>query len=138
MMIKGMDNFLDNFPTKVKILACVILLILFIIPFIIGRCTKEPITLPARIDTVKIDKPCPPITTVKEDTKPKKPLPPVTPYKVSDIVCAWDRWTGVILEIDWSTKDPNILIYKVQTYSDTDGWIENWYFATEFTPGKCN
>ena len=98
-----------------------------------------------------IERNCKDSIIVKHDTvyvapeaedKPAKPIPSLTKYKVSDIVCAWGKWSGVVNDIDWSSNDPNVLKYKIQIYKEgtdeDEGWTEEWYFDTELTLGKCH
>lgn len=66
------------------------------------------------------------------------PVPDHTAFRVSDIVCAWGRWEGVVTRVEWSKGDPTVLVYKVQQWDDEEGWLENYYYETELTHGKCN
>lgn len=59
-------------------------------------------------DTVYVEK--------KGDKKPIKPIPSITKYKVTDWVCAWGKWTGVVTEINWSEKNPSILKHFTKLY----------------------
>lgn len=87
-----------------------------------------------KVDTVFVEKV---ITKAEEVKKLTKPLPVVNTYKVSDWVCAWDRWSGVIISIKWNEAE-TLVLYNVQTYSDQDGWnSQNWYYETELSLGKC-
>jgi hypothetical protein len=73
----------------------------------------------------------------EDETIIVKPLPAITKYKVTDWVCAWGRWSGVVREIKWSTRVPNTLVYTVQHYSEEEGFYENGYVDTELELGKC-
>lgn len=66
------------------------------------------------------------------------PVPDHTAFRVSDIVCAWTRWEGVVTRVEWSKGDPTVLVYKVQQWDDEEGWLENYYYETELAHGKCN
>ena len=72
------------------------------------------------------------------DKKVEKPIPSITKYKVTDWVCAWGKWSGVIREISWSERAENTLVYTVQHYDEEEGWYENQYVETELEAGKCN
>lgn len=117
-----------------------------IVGFSLGRISKGNFK-PEKIavhDTVYVDKPIQlggtleATKTIVEEKKPVKALPAITTFKVSDWVCAWDRWSGVIIDMKWN-KTETLILYNVQTYSDEDGWnSENWYYDTEISAGKCN
>jgi hypothetical protein len=96
-------------------------------------------------DTVCIDKPVQLGGTLESNNKiiveekPVKPLPALTKFKVTDWVCAWGKWSGVVREIHWSERNPNVLVYEVQHYNEIDNeWYENPYYDTELEAGKCN
>jgi hypothetical protein len=104
------------------------------------KTTNDPIfcnckdSVEIRHDTIYVDK--------KKDEIVSKPIPAVTKYKVSDIVCAWGKWTGVVVKINWSKADSRLLVYQIQIYKEAVGendgeWVEEWYYDTELTPGKC-
>lgn len=119
-----------------------------IMGFIVGRLSKTDSKSTVKIDTVRIEKPVQlggtlnANTTIvaeeKDEEDPVKPLPSLTKYKVSDWVCAWSKWTGVVKRIYWSKNDPTIPVYEVQHYDGENGWYENSYYESELEPGKCN
>ena len=74
----------------------------------------------------------------KKSEKITRPIPAITKYKATDWVCAWGKWSGVVREITWSTRVPNVLVYTVQHYDEEEGWYENEYVETELEAGKCN
>lgn len=82
-------------------------------------------------DTIYVDK-------NKKIVEPLKPIPSITKFKISEWVCAWGKWSGVVNDIQWSTTGKDILIYEVQHYNEDDEWVELWYFDTELEAGKCN
>lgn len=94
------------------------------------------VDLPKIADTVKIN--IPTIEIVKEEPK-IKPIPAYTKYKVSDIVCVWGKWTGIVAGIEWSDADPNILIYRVAfpVYTDEEKPEDVYFYDTELELGKC-
>ena len=104
-------------------------------------------------ETFICGKGCVPIETTITPEKPNEPkthlegepekqnerkIPSYTTYKISDIVCAWGKDSGVVINIRWSTHTPeghdNVLVYVVQM---PDG-RENEYYETELEKGKCN
>lgn len=90
------------------------------------------------VDTVAIQalKVCPPCNEKTEETK--KPIPSYTKFKASDWVCAWGKWRGVVVLVEWSDDNPNLLIYKVQHLAVDETWTYDWYYDTELTLGECD
>ena len=137
---------LAELPKKILMGAGIIVLVLMVFMFGAGRCSKgDPETI-VQHDTVKIETPVQlggtlSSTTVieEEDEDPVKPIPALTKYKVTDWVCAWDKWSGVVKGIHWSERNEGILVYEVQHWNETDQeWVELEYYDTELVPGKCN
>lgn len=81
-----------------------------------------------------------PATVVTAPKPVIKPIPQFTTYKVSDRVCAYGKWKGVVTAIEWgevpSTHD-GVLIYTVQHMTD-EGTTSDFYYETELTSGWCN
>jgi len=75
---------------------------------------------------------------VTEVETPSLPIPKNTKYRVSDIVCVWEKDTGVVIGIFWG-KIPDghepVLVYTVQFYA-SDRANEDFY-ETELQRGKC-
>lgn len=119
-----------------------------IIGFTVGVVSKHGTKPTVKIDTVFIEKPklggelsanTVILGAEEEDEDPVIPIPPLTKYKVTDWVCAWGKWSGVVRGISWSEKNPGILVYEVQHWNEEEKeWIESEYFDTELEPGKCN
>ena len=90
-------------------------------------------------DTVRLNVPLLEFVEGIEEKPQSKPIPAYTKYKVSDIVCVWGKWSGIIIDIQWSQNDPNILIYEVgfPLYEDEDEPGDIFYYDTELELGKC-
>ena len=144
-----LKNFL-TIPSQNRLLYLLLSLgaLCFTMGFSIGYLTKsapEPIV---KTDTVRIEKPIQLGGTLTDnsviigdeaDEDPVIPIPPLTKYKVTDWVCAWGKWSGVVRDISWSEKNPGILVYEVQHWNEEEKeWIESEYYDTELEPGKCN
>lgn len=139
---------LTELPSKILQGVGIIILILLIIMFGAGRCSKGYPEPTVKIDTVFVDKPiqlggtlnAKTTIIVEEDPVNTKPLPAITPFKVSDVVCVWGKWTGVVTNVHWSGRNPdaNVLVYEVMMHDEEKGWYEEGYYATEITAGKCN
>jgi hypothetical protein len=118
------------------------------IGFTVGRVSKAdaPPEKIVQYDTVYRDQPVMlggTITKIEvdEEVVDTRPLPALTKFKVTDWVCAWGKWTGVIRNIHYSERNPksNVLVYEVQHYNETDNeWYESGYYETELELGKCN
>lgn len=144
-----LKNFLP-IPSQNRLLYLLLSLgaLCFTMGFTIGRLTKSASKPIVKIDTVRIEKPIQLGGTLTDnsviigdeaDEDPVKPIPALTKYKVTDWVCAWGKWSGVVREVHWSERNPDVLVYEVQHYSETDGeWYENPYYETELEAGKCN
>ena len=138
-----------SIPTQNQILYVLFGLgaVCLIMGFTVGRLSNgdsEPIV---KIDTVFVDKPIqlggtlsPATVIVDKDSVSTKPLPAITSFKVSDVVCVWGKWTGVVVNVHWSERNPdaNVLVYEVKMYDEEEGWYEEGYYASEITIGKCN
>jgi hypothetical protein len=76
----------------------------------------------------------------KEDDKSikVKPIPVITKYKVSDLVCIWGKWSGVVTQVGWSETDDRVLIYYVTIYREDGDFDEGSYYDTELELGKCH
>lgn len=124
-----------------KIINCGGIILLILLTVIFG-CSKDTSESQSNIDTVFIEKLIPLGGTLSsKDEEPViiKPLPSFTKYKVSDWVCAWNKWSGVVTNIHWSVNDSRILVYVVQHYNEEDKeWYENTYYDSELESGKCN
>lgn len=58
---------------------------------------------------------CPPI---------KKPLPAITVYKIGDLACAWNKFSGVVNAIKW--VDGNVLMYQLVYMIDNADGTHGW------------
>jgi hypothetical protein len=89
-------------------------------------------------DTIFTEKIVKEIVEVEAENIPDdRPLPYNTRYKVGDKVCAWERWTGIVIDIQWSDKNPELVVYEVQHWNDEEGWTSNQYYEQELNPGGC-
>lgn len=101
--------------------------------------TKRTKTAEERIDkaaTIVVDK----IDKVLEEDAP---IPRTTMYKVSDVVCAWEKYTGVVIGIRWSQNTPEgherVLVYEIKYDVTVDNEEPTGeFYETELERGKCN
>lgn len=121
--------------------------ICLIMGFTVGRLSKGDPKPEVMIDTVLVDKPIVLGGTLTSNTiiKPEKvvkPLPSVTKFKIGDLACAWGKWSGVVDDIVWTSTDESqsVLKYNLQHFNEsTQEWeLENWYYESELSIGKCN
>jgi len=73
------------------------------------------------------------INTCAQELTPK--------YAVGDTVCLSQKLTGVVKEIDKSVQEPDVIIYRVETYKEYyDGlveWTDGWYVDLQLKYGRC-
>lgn len=115
-----------------------ILCVLGLIPVLFIKSNEMDMKLEVIVvDTLAIQalKVTPPCKEVAE--APEREIPSFTKFKVSDWVCAWGKWSGVVIDIRWGKKH-NVLVYKVQHLTVEDEWKTDEYYDTEITAGKCN
>lgn len=133
-----MKNLINLFKAGTVVAFIGIMIYAFIVISCAPKKDNKPVDAPKEKSQTKIVHDtiykCPPVS---------KPLPAITKYRVGDLACAWNKFSGVVSKISWSNNDPNVLVYQltylVENQDGTHGWNnDEWYYEAELNPGKCN
>lgn len=79
----------------------------------------------------------PTTTQVVEEEPEVYKSEPVGKFSKTERVCLTDaRYSGVILSVEWSYDDPDIIVYEVEYY-DGETYTTDWFYETQLTAGDC-